>query len=93
MPPASLAGLGEKLGTDPRIGQLACYALCREPFFLRSSGIYPNLSALRKRLPRTGTAAGSVRRAYVDWSGKHTCQVGGFSPAGCIDLNHHNSRI
>jgi hypothetical protein len=24
----------EKLGTNPRIGQLACCGLCREPFFL-----------------------------------------------------------
>jgi hypothetical protein len=32
MPPASLAGSGEKLGIDPRIGQSACCGLCREPF-------------------------------------------------------------
>jgi hypothetical protein len=25
--------MGEKLGTDSRIGQLACYGLCWEPFF------------------------------------------------------------
>jgi hypothetical protein len=33
-PTASLAVLGEKLGTDPRIGQPACCGLCQEPFFL-----------------------------------------------------------
>ena len=33
MPPALLAGLGEKMGTDPRIGQPACCELCQEPFF------------------------------------------------------------
>jgi hypothetical protein len=27
-----LVGLGEKLGTDLRMGQPACYGLCREPF-------------------------------------------------------------
>jgi hypothetical protein len=32
-PIASLAGLGGKLGTGPRIGQLSCCGLCREPFF------------------------------------------------------------
>jgi hypothetical protein len=32
-PTASLAVVGEKLGTDPWIGQLACCGLCREPFF------------------------------------------------------------
>jgi hypothetical protein len=29
----SLVGSGEKLGTDPQIGQPACCGLCREPFF------------------------------------------------------------
>jgi hypothetical protein len=32
-PTASLAVVGEKLGTDPRIGQPTCCGLCREPFF------------------------------------------------------------
>jgi hypothetical protein len=32
-PTASMAVLGEKLGTDPWIGQLVCCGLCREPFF------------------------------------------------------------
>jgi hypothetical protein len=32
-PTASMAGLGEKLGTDPWIGRLSCYGLCRKPFF------------------------------------------------------------
>jgi hypothetical protein len=35
-PTASMAGSGEKLGTDPRIGHPLCYGLCREPFFLGS---------------------------------------------------------
>jgi hypothetical protein len=30
---ALLIVLGEKLGTDPRIDQPACYGLYREPFF------------------------------------------------------------
>jgi hypothetical protein len=33
---ASLVSSGEKLGTDPWIGQPACCRLCREPFFLRA---------------------------------------------------------
>jgi hypothetical protein len=56
MPPASLAGSGEKLGMDPRIDQPACCGSCREPFFLGSSEICPNLSTPHERLPRTGTA-------------------------------------
>jgi hypothetical protein len=31
-PTAPLVGSGEKLGTDPWVGQSACYGLCREPF-------------------------------------------------------------
>jgi hypothetical protein len=30
---SSMVVLGEKLGTDPRIGQPMCCGLCREPFF------------------------------------------------------------
>jgi hypothetical protein len=33
MPLASLVGSGEKLGTDPCIGQPTCCGLCQEPFF------------------------------------------------------------
>jgi hypothetical protein len=32
-PTASMAGSGEKLGTDPRIGRSSCCGLCQEPFF------------------------------------------------------------
>jgi hypothetical protein len=32
VPTASMVVLGEKLGTDPRIGQLSYYGLGREPF-------------------------------------------------------------
>jgi hypothetical protein len=31
-PTASMAGLGEKLGMDPWIGQPVCYGLCQELF-------------------------------------------------------------
>jgi hypothetical protein len=33
VPTASLVGLGEKLDTEPRIGQPPCCGLCQEPFF------------------------------------------------------------
>jgi hypothetical protein len=32
-PTASMADVGEELGTDPWIGQPSCYELCQEPFF------------------------------------------------------------
>jgi hypothetical protein len=38
MPPASLAGSGEKLGADPRISQSVCCGLCREPFISGAVG-------------------------------------------------------
>jgi hypothetical protein len=38
---ASLVGSGEKLDTDPRIGQPACCGLCQKPFF---SGTVPLLN-------------------------------------------------
>jgi hypothetical protein len=68
---------GIDLGIDPWIDQPACYGLCRERFFLRSSGLCPNLSAPHERLPRTGTARrkhmqgvrGLACEAYVScWS-------------------------
>jgi hypothetical protein len=37
-PTASLVGLGEKLGIDPRIGQPTCRGLCHGLFFLRVVG-------------------------------------------------------
>jgi hypothetical protein len=42
-PTASLVGLAEKLDTDPRIGQPACYGLCRELFF---SGVVALLNSI-----------------------------------------------
>jgi hypothetical protein len=35
-PTILMIGSGEKLGTDPRIGQPTCSGLCREPFFSRA---------------------------------------------------------
>jgi hypothetical protein len=32
-PTTSMTALGEKLGTDPWIGQPTCCGLCQEPFF------------------------------------------------------------
>jgi hypothetical protein len=92
--PASLAGSGEKLGTDPRIGQPACCGSCREPFFsgaVRSVQIYRRpMKGCHVRGPPTR----SVHRAYVDWRGKRTCHVGWIFPCRVYnDLNHRDSRI
>jgi hypothetical protein len=94
MPPTSLAGSGEKLGTDPRIGQLGCCGLRRECFF---SGVVGSIQICRRLVKGChvwGTPAGSICQAYVDWRGKRTCRVGRVFPCRVyIDSNHRNSQI
>jgi hypothetical protein len=92
--PASLAGLGEKLGTDPRIGQPACCGLCREHFFSGAVGSIQTYRRLAKGCHVRGPPIGSVRWAYVDWRGKRTCRVGRVFPYRVyIDSNRRDSRI
>jgi hypothetical protein len=94
MPPASLAGSGEKLGADPWIGQPACCGLCREPFFSGAVGSVEICRRLVKGCHVRGSPAGSVRWAYVDRHGKRTCRVGRVFPCRVyIDSNHRDSRI
>jgi hypothetical protein len=54
-PTASLAGLGEKLGTDPRISQ-RCAVDCVGSSSSREQCACSTLSMTRERLPRTRTA-------------------------------------
>jgi hypothetical protein len=94
MPPASLAGSGEKLGMDPRIGQSACCGLCQELFFSGAVGSVQICQCLMKDYHVRGPPIGSVCRAYVDWRGKHTCHVGQVFPCRVyIDSNHRDSQI
>jgi hypothetical protein len=94
MPPALLAGSGEKMGTDPRIGQSACCGLCREPFFSGAVGSVQICRCLAKGCHVRGLPAGSVRWVYVDWRGKHMCHVGRVFPCRMyIDSNHRDSQI
>jgi hypothetical protein len=65
MPLASLAGLGEKLGTDLRIGQPVCCGLCREPFFSGAVGYVQICQRLAKGCHVWGLPAGSVRVVLV----------------------------
>jgi hypothetical protein len=76
-PTASLAGSGEKLGMDPRIGQWRVVDCVGIPSS-REQWAYSTLSMTRERLPRTGTARrkrtpgvrGLAWEAYVTcWSG------------------------
>jgi hypothetical protein len=94
MPPASLAGLGEKLGTDPRIGQPACCGLCREPFFSAEVGSVQICRCLAKGCHVQGPPTGSICWAYVDCHGKRTCHVDRVFPCRVyIDSNCRDSRI
>jgi hypothetical protein len=67
---ASLASSGEKLGTDPRIGQRRALDYVGSPSS-REQWACSTLSMTHKRLPRTWTGVGSVHDVLV-----------GFSPAG-----------
>jgi hypothetical protein len=69
MPPASLAGSGEKLGMDPRIGQPTCCGLCREPFFSGAVGSV--------QICRCLTNGCHVREAYAGrrWTGVGSVHV------------------
>jgi hypothetical protein len=76
-PTASLAGSGEKLGTDPWIGQRRAVDCVGSPSS-REQWAYSTLLMTRERLPHTGTARrkrtsgvrGLAWEAYVMcWSG------------------------
>jgi hypothetical protein len=91
---ASLAGLGEKLGMDPQIGQSMCCRLCQEPFFSGAVGSVQICRRLVKGCHVRGPPVGNVRRAYVDWREKRTYRVSRIFPCRVyIDSNHHDSQI
>jgi hypothetical protein len=93
-PTAPLTVVREKLGTDPRIGRLACCGLCQEPFFSGAVDLFKFVDDCMKGCHVRGPPTGSVRRTYVDWRGKHTCRVGRVFPCRMyIDSNHRDSRI
>jgi hypothetical protein len=47
-PHCSLAIVGEKLGTDPRIGWSSCCGLCREPFFSGAVDLFKSVDDCMK---------------------------------------------
>jgi hypothetical protein len=58
---ASMVALGEKLGTDQRIDQPACYGLCREPFFSGAVALSIVVDDFVKGCHMCGLPAESVR--------------------------------
>jgi hypothetical protein len=70
-----MAGSGEKLGTDPWVGQPVRWGLCREPFFSGAVALSIVVEDFVKSCHVRGPPTGSVCQAYVDWRGKRTCRV------------------
>jgi hypothetical protein len=61
-----MVGSGDKLGTDPWIGQLACCRLCREPFFSGAVALSIAVDDFVKGYHVQGLPVESMQRAYVD---------------------------
>jgi hypothetical protein len=57
-----------------------------DPFFLGAVRSVQLCGVSVKGCHIRGLPAGSVRRTYVDWRGKHTCRVDRFSPTGCTSI-------
>jgi hypothetical protein len=85
-PTASMAGLGEKLGMDPQIGQLVCCGLCQELFLSGAVVLLKLCWRLCERLLCVDRVryiwSGTIRRLSVGcmW------RVGRVSPVGCTSI-------
>jgi hypothetical protein len=81
-----MAGSGEKLGTDPQIGQPARCELCREPFF-REQWLYPSLLMTSQQVATYGDCPQEeyAGRMWTD-VGNVRAMLVGFSPAGCTSI-------
>jgi hypothetical protein len=89
-----MAGSGEKLGMDTRIGQPTRWGLCEETFFSGAVALSITVEDFAKGCHVRGLPTGSVRRVYMDWHGKHTCHLGRVFPCRVyIDSNRHDSPI
>jgi hypothetical protein len=70
-----MTALGEKLGTDPWIGQSVCCGLCQEPFFSGTMTLSIVVDDFMKGCNVRGMPTGSIHGVYMDWRGKRTCHV------------------
>jgi hypothetical protein len=93
-PTASMAGSREKLGTDPRIGQPSCCALCREPFFLGAVTLSIAVDDDAKGWYMWTTWDTYGLGPYADWAW-NVCDVlvGVFLCRVYNDLNRRDSQI
>jgi hypothetical protein len=85
-PIASMAGSGEKLGTDPQISQLSCCGLCREPFFSWAMTLSIVVDDFMKSCYAMTMWDTYGLRPYADWAWDACGILVRFSPAGCTSI-------
>jgi hypothetical protein len=96
-PTASMSSSGEKLGTDPRIGQPSCCGLCQEPFSQEQWLCTSLLTMTRKVaicgpheirmvLDHTWTGRG---KHVACWSGFPLQGVHRFKSSRLLDMSNH----
>jgi hypothetical protein len=81
-PHYSLAVVGEKLGTDPRIGRPSCCGLCREPFFSGAVDLFKFVDDGTKGCYMWTTWDTYGRGAYAGWEWKACGVLVGFPLQG-----------
>jgi hypothetical protein len=85
-PTASLVGLGEKLGTDPWIGQPTCRGLCQEPIFSGAVALLNSVDDYAKGCYMWTTWDTYGRGPYADRAWKACGVLVGFSPTRCTSI-------
>jgi hypothetical protein len=83
-PTTSIAALGEKLGTDPRIGQPACCGLYREPFF--SGAVALSITVDDFVCQVHGLPTGSIAGHTWTDAGSVRVMLIRVSPIGCTSI-------
>jgi hypothetical protein len=83
-PTASMIGLGEKLGTNPRISHLACWGLCWEPLFSGAVESVQIYHRLMKGCHALITWDIYGLGPYADWAWDACGVLVRFSHVGCI---------
>jgi hypothetical protein len=86
VPTASMVGSGEKLDTDPRIGQPAYCGLCREPFCLGAVALLNSVDDFTKDCYMWTMWDTYSRGSYTDQEWKACGVLVGFSPVGCTSI-------
>jgi hypothetical protein len=81
-----MASSGEKLGTNPRIGQPSCYGLCREPFFSGAVALSIAVEDFAKGCYTMTMRDMYGLGPYTDRAWDACGVLVGFSPAGCTSF-------